>query len=682
MTPFIIAFALLAAAAGVWGLISRNRVKRRAAEKGGEENERLGADEKLACESAEAAEAKVLNDARLQAESEERNRKEAEVQENARLAEEQRLAEERLSAETEAKRRAEEQALADAQVWESARLKAEAEARQRVETEALERARVAEEERRAEERRQVKEQAKRKAEAYELARLAAEERARQQAEADALENARVAEEVRLAEQVEAKTAKEKMPSESHIVAPSPQKPPENDEVPRPPTYQPTAPSPTNAPSRPPRPAGSRTAQASNADLHLRVQLVFGRGGVVRTLALVPDRRDGLRDDVVVNGTQGELHLTELREDCYEPVTLLDAGSALFRGVEWIGRGDARRWRWVLGGRELYVLAPGDEFGLHGFVSTARLWLNSRHVILATKRLRDEVLTALAQVGCNTPVVSDETDSGVPPGWLLFRDVIPTRAVPMRDYRDILNALCPAHDIEAHFVGGIRLVRNTWLAGYPPRIRFTGEIVNGFAVKIDGHTAQPAGDGAFEAPGWDSDGEHRLWFGDRAETYSLYPMKESWEQWHAHDFGTGAAICGASMCQLDAVRRRQVRVPATNPLLIGARPGEIYCCHVRGDIRCEALLAMVSFDPVWALPPDPAHVNKQAVRVLLLHPRDPQNDIRLPSPKISANRKLVAWIAAIRDAGCKGLRLKPEDDHSKLLWQRYRAVAKQLRRMMR
>lgn len=655
MTPLIMTFALLAIAGlGAWGLIRRSRSETLAEARG--ESERLAAERKLANEKA-AAEAKARDDARLQAEAEKQNHKEAEPNENARFAEERRLAEE-----AEAKRGAEEKALAAVQAREAARLRAENEAKQEAEAEAREKARVAEEERLVEKRRQVEAQEKAVAEASERARLAAEEEARRQ-------DGTIVE-------------KEKTPSDSHVQAPSPQMPLEPDEPPKPPTYQPTAPSPSTSPSRSRRSTGWRTTQTSNADLRLRVQLVFGRGGVVRNLAVAPDRRDGMPDEVEVTGTQGELHLTELREDCYEPLTLPDAGNALLQGIEWRGRGDARRWRWVLGGRELYVLAPGDEFGLHGFVSTARLWLNARHVVLATKRLREEVLTALVQTGCATPDVSEDSASGVPAGWLLFRDVIPTRAVPMRDDRDILNALCPAHEIEPHFVGGIRLERNTWLAGYPPRIRFTGEFANGFEVKIDGHLALRASDGAFEAPGWDSEGEHRLWFGDQAETYSLCTMEESWSHWHAHDFGTGAAICGASTCQADATRQRQVRVPASNPLLIGARPGEIFCCYSRSDIRCESLLAMVSFAPVWALPLDPAHVDKESARILLLNPNEPQNDVRLPTGNRVVNRKLAAWSAVIREAGCKGLRLTQDDHQTKALWQRYRVVAKQLRRKLR
>jgi len=408
-----------------------------------------------------------------------------------------------------------------------------------------------------------------------------------------------------------------------------------------------------------------------------VQLVFGRGGVVKSLALAPDRRDGMPSEIEITGTQGELHLTELRDDCYEPVVLAEASNALLQGVEWRGRGDARRWRWVLGSRELYVLAPGDEFGLHGFVSTARLWLNARHVVLATKRLREEVLSALAKAGCATPEISDDTTPGVPSNWLLFRDVMPTRAVPMRDDRDILNSLCPAHEIEPHFAGGIRLERNTWLAGFPPRIRFTGEFADGFQVKIDGHAAQAASDGAFEAPGWNSEGEHRLWFGDQAETYSLKTMDEAWEQWHAHDFGTGAAICGGSIHHVAGARWQQVRVPVSNPLLVGARPGEVFFCVMRGDVRCEFVTVLVPFTPVWALPPDPAFANKQTSRIVLLNSADPIPLVEIRNANSGARHSVRAWISTIRRAGCKQLALETETNSAKDLWRNYRNLAKHL-----
>jgi len=457
---------------------------------------------------------------------------------------------------------------------------------------------------------------------------------------------------------------------------------ESEVVPKAPTYHPPIP-----PAQKPRTSGtwgrkSLSMPRTEADLRLRVQLVFGRGGTVKTLAIIADKREGMPSEIEVRGTHGELHLTELCDDCYEPVPLVDAGNTLQRGVEWHGRSDKCQWRWVMGGRELYVLAPGDEFGLHGFVSVSKLRLNARHAVLAKASLQNEVLAAFTAAGCATPKVNDDAAIGVPSGWVLFSDVTPTRAIPMREEQDIMNILCPAHEIEPHFIGGIRIGRNIWLAGFPPRILFTGELGDEFRVMIDGQTAQPASDGAFEALGWDAACEHRLCFGDRFETYSLRTMDEKWESWHAYDFGTGAAICGAATYRTDGGRWHQVRIPATNPLLVGARPGEIFCYQAQHGVRSETIIVLVPFALVWALPMDPVHADKRYARLMLLDSIEPVSSADQANRKRDADRAFRQWIAAINDTGRKQLALAVESEDTKALWRRYRVVAKQFRRKMR
>lgn len=467
-------------------------------------------------------------------------------------------------------------------------------------------------------------------------------------------------------------------------APETPKPPlsETEPIPKPPIYHPpTPPAPWQRTSdereRTPCPP-----QKADADLRLRVQVVFGRGGTVKALALVPDRREDMPGEVEVIGTQGESRLVELRDDCYDPVPLVDASDTLREGIHWRGRGDAHRWRWVLSGRELYILAPGDEIGLHGFISTARLRLNTRHVILATAALRDQVLAALVDAGCATPDVNDDNTPGVPSGWILFRNVTPTRAVPMREEADILNALCPAHEIEPHFVGGIRLERNTWLVGFPLRIRFTGELGDDFQVMIDGAPARSATDGAFEAPGWDAEGEHRLWFAGQVVTYALRTMDEGWDRWNAHDFGTGAVICGAGIHRIDGTHWHQARIPPTNLLLIGARPGEIFRYQARHDVHSETILALVPFAPVWALLIDPVHADKRSARLVLLSSMEPTSAAKRVSRDRNADRALREWVAAINDARRKQLALADASEDARALWRRYRAVAKRLWKRMR
>lgn len=449
-----------------------------------------------------------------------------------------------------------------------------------------------------------------------------------------------------------------------------------------PTYRSLAPVNASAPTRPRRVVTPGQSQSPDADLRLRVQLVFNRRGEVKTLALVPDRREGMPSEVEVSGTQAKVRFTELRDDCYEPVLLLEPSNALREGVVWRGRSDAHRWRWRLGGRELYVLAPGDEFGLHGFVSTARLWLNTRHVILAGTDLRDEVLAALSEAGCVAMEVSDETTPGVPSGWLLFRNVTPTRPVQMRNEAHILNALCPLPDIEPHFVGGIRLERGTWLLGYPPHIRLTGDL-NGLEVKLDGRPITVGDDCSITAPGWYTEGEHQLWLGGQTQTYTLRTIEENWQRWPAYDFGLGAAICGAS---IDSTSRsndsHQVIVPATNPLLVGARAGEVLHCHTRDEVRAENFLIFAPFQPVWALPADPAHANKGSARILLLRAIEPMRLVGVNSIDRSHRQKLQRWTSVLNDASKKRLRVEPDNAAAMALWSSYRKAARQLRRELR
>jgi len=449
----------------------------------------------------------------------------------------------------------------------------------------------------------------------------------------------------------------------------------------PPSYSGLAPVPHTVRPQPARRDNDQQTSSTGTSLNVRVQLTFDRHGGLRTLALVPDRRDGMPEELDIYGSQGELRLIEFRDDCYEPVPITNVGKTLSEGVEWRGRDDARRWRWVLSGRQLYVFARGDECGLHGFVSTSRLCLNAPHVILMSRDLRDEVLAALAKAGCGNPEVSDDTMPGVPPDWLLVHDVKPTNTVPMREEAHILNALCPLPDVEPHFIGGIRLQARMWLVGYPPCIRFTGALGN-VKVMIDGQPAHIAADGAFDAPGWDNEGEHRLWFGGQSITYSLRVMDEVWDRWHAHDLNAGASICGAGINRRGAAPRFHVRVPAANPLIIGAVPGEVFHCRQRKDIRCNTFLSWVPFEPVWALPFDSAHVDKRSARILLIHPMEPIAAVATFKGNRAATLTHAKWIAVINDASRKQLSLAAENEDSKALWCRYRAVAKHLWRKMR
>jgi len=456
----------------------------------------------------------------------------------------------------------------------------------------------------------------------------------------------------------------------------------NEETRRVPAYRPLAPTAATAPTRARRSTAAASSPTNATDLRLRLQLLFGRGGDVK-LNLVADRREHMPDEVEVSFTQGKLLLSRHQQNCYEPVSLSEASSALHDGVEWRGCGDSSQYRWMLSRRDLHVLAEGDVSGLYSFGSTARLQLNARHVVLAALSLQDDVLTALDEVGCPKPEIYDESVPGVPTGWLLFRDVVPIHAVPMRDGADILNALCPLPDVEPHFVGGIHLERGTWLFGHPPQIRLTGDLSN-VEIKLDGHVVIVGSDCSVSAPDWDAEGDHQLWVGGQTQIYTLRSIEENWQRWPAIDFRMGATICGASIeSSYGGLGSNQVRVTATNPLLIGARPGEVFHFHRPDNVRSQAFLTCLPFSPVWALPSDPAHANRAMTRILMVQSIEPQPPARVSSiDYFPSKRQLQRWVSVLNAASKKRLRIEPDTMDTSSLWLRYRQVAKQLRRKLR
>ncbi len=448
-----------------------------------------------------------------------------------------------------------------------------------------------------------------------------------------------------------------------------------------PTYRPLAPVVASPQTGPRRSSEPTTSPTNFADLRLRLQLHFERGGNVE-LNLVADRRDQMPDEVEVLFTQGKLLLVRRLEDSYEPVSLSVASSALNDGVEWHGRADSRQFRWTLSRRELHVLAEGDVSGLYPFGSTARLHLNARHVVLAAASLGDDVLAALSEAGCHTLEPYDENTPGVPAGWLLIRNVVPTRAVRMREGSDILNALCPLPDVEPHFVGGIYLERGTWLCGHPPQIRLTGDL-SGIEIKLDGQPAIVGSDGGITASDWDAEGNHQLWFGGQTHIYTLRTIEENWQRWPAIDFRMGSTICGASVQSSYRTQgSHQVRVTAANPLLVGARPGEVFYFHRPDNVCSEKFLICIPFKPVWSLPSDPAHAHRGTSRIVLLESSEPI----LPEEKhIDSSRskaELQRWVSVLNAASKKRLLIEPANKDAVALWLRYRALAKQLRRRLR
>ncbi len=469
-------------------------------------------------------------------------------------------------------------------------------------------------------------------------------------------------------------------------------------VPRTPRqYRPTARAP--APLRaPPLPSPER--ETRERAVPIEVRLVFEKAGFCR-VSLLPRRAAGMPAEFAVEGSGSPPELQALQDEWYQDVMLPDIGRLLSEGIDWAGAlpgGTAGRLS--LSGRGIFVLARHGE--LNGFVTTPRLVLGEEHVILCVTDRLPDVRAAIALTESPEPTELN-SDSGVPDGWVGLRGVRPRKPVAPSPGGDIIDALKPLPDVEIVLNGGIRIDRQTWLSGFPPTVELLGDTSTLGMVTIDGQEAMQSTEGGYIAPGWDSPGEHTVWCTSASLTYSIQSGAEAWEPWDAYVWSLGEltasgtqsrpAICGVLVRPPRVARSdsRPTVVAASNPILIGARPGEVVVCTPRGDVRAGLCVGFPWFEPIWAIPANALHCDKRTARVLLIGPpvavdRGNQQSSGSDSGRAARRRSLTweshAWCEAICAAGRKGLLTEPSRVEIADLWKGYKRYAKVLRRASR
>jgi hypothetical protein len=471
----------------------------------------------------------------------------------------------------------------------------------------------------------------------------------------------------------------------------PVRPAKNEASPAPRRYQPAqrAGTATRHPSVATSEAGNAGEQADASNARpARIELRFRnqRGGTV-VISLLPSRRDGMPALIEVAGAgSSPLTLNALRDDWYQDVVLPELGMILRTGAEWYADTKKGRLRWSLAGRDLYVLGNNDEWS--GPVSRPRLVLGDEHAVLCTEELASQVEELLQQCCTNVPVRLTH-DDGLPAGWVAYRAVVPIKPLPLDHTPNILDALRPSPDIEIALRGGIRLQYKQWLAGYPPAIRLYGEGEHAGTLTIDGIDAERQPDGSFTVAGWDTVGDHVVSCGGQISSYSIIEAS-GWDAWTAYSFpslitrDSEPGICGALVFSSapDRTPLPPVLVPASNPILLGGMPGQIYRCTIQEDIRLPYCAAFPGFVPIWAVPADPLRADKRIARVLYLPALGASGSIRSISKDKPANRKIRQWCAAILDCARKGIALEPTDQQTGDAWRSYRNTARRVWRASR
>ena len=421
---------------------------------------------------------------------------------------------------------------------------------------------------------------------------------------------------------------------------------------------------------PKRPVDRATAPAASSEvtLDIRVRMTLDRFGFC-AVTFLPGRTAELDDEVAVKLGTSSFGLVA-QEDWYQDLSFPDTGRYLRDGFDLKGvLSDHRRARWLLTGRDIYVLAAHPRAS--GFISATRLTLGRSDIVLCVAELSGAVEAVLKEAGCEGYSKLGE-NLGLPPGWAGFRGVSPVRAIALDiGTSDPFYAIKPAADIEIEFEAGVWLRNSVWLAGYPPRIKLFGQTNGGMKVLIDGKEAQSTAEGSLVADGYDLPGLHSVYCEGLSRSYSIEEAPDSWEAWPAYQFSE-AVICGASV-QLppEEIGRQPFTVPMSNPLLLGAEPGQVFRCSSR---NVAVWRGFVPFDVVWALPAQPLISNKKTARILQFSDKP-----LLPS---RAGARPLVWCNAILDASRKGLRIDGGSAESAVRWAEYKKTARNIWRSRR
>ncbi|GAB6185659.1 hypothetical protein JCM17478_11610 [Thermopirellula anaerolimosa] len=455
---------------------------------------------------------------------------------------------------------------------------------------------------------------------------------------------------------------------------------------RPRTYQGlgrSAPEPQDSKRRAPC-SGSGKPAPRDRSLPLEVRLRFDRGGFC-TISLIAKRCQGLPEEITVAAQSGELELSAMQDEWYQDIVPDDVSGILRDGTVWTQKGTVERCSWSLSGRKLYVLAARSD--ISGFVSQACLELGREHAVLCSAEIRSRVEQAIEDTGAAPASIFDDS-LGAPPGWVVFRGVVPRKPVTPVGEADIFNALRPLPRIEISLEGGIRVEYANWLEGYPPCIRVYGDPEHPAEVRIDGQVAVCGDDGSYRAPGWDSTGSHTVWCSGISRTYSVVPFAGAWDWWDAYAFPVSSGskgrigICGPMVRWVSDGPEScsSLCVPESNSVILGRAPGQIVVAEAVSGVRGALSIASPPFCPVWALPRDPLRSDKQLARVLLVGEPRPPETTRHQNPRATAAHHDVSvedWCRLILDASRKGMRTQPDSESVRALWLEYKRLARRI-----
>jgi hypothetical protein len=425
---------------------------------------------------------------------------------------------------------------------------------------------------------------------------------------------------------------------------------------------------------PPSPAAGQNPSARTdlppASASLRLALHAIRRTV--SLSLVLSRPEGFPERITLL-VDGRVEVGAYDESRYDDIDVAWT-SDLLAGELRINSADGLRW--VRGARHVHIFAadPGEP----DLVSVSAVRAGADHALICRAEDLPRVCD-IAQLAGSPELVPHDHWQGVPAGWSVLSGYRPAYSTgPIGDAA--FRPLDPGNDVHITLSGGLAIRPRVFAEGRPPHIEIR-PVPDGATVMIGGQQAVQNARGSWEAPDWETPGQHIV---DVVPGPSLsYEIAadpgsgEGWAFWNAHpemsggrSAWSGAGICGARL-QGPAGEAVIAQESQSTMIALGANRRAVTL-----ERRHDANVS------VGLLAEPPAFVyassgpRRRQGRVIWL------GHAGAPAAPAGASRVDSAWVNAVYTAAVRRLPLVGADRPAEVAWRKAVLRARKLRRQRR
>ena len=327
-------------------------------------------------------------------------------------------------------------------------------------------------------------------------------------------------------------------------------------------------------------------------------------------------------------------------------------------------------QWLRAGRAVHVFSENPVES--GMVSVGSVRPGILHAVVCKADEQETIHAAAAATG-SPSLASHENWHGIPDGWAVLSGYRPSHAASAMLPAQ-LSPLDPGIEVEITLRGGLAIRSSVYAEGKPPRIGIA-PLPDDASVTIGGIPAKQVHDGAWEAAGWDSPGQHLIdVVPGPSLTYQIVadPMiSGEWEFWDAHPerFGAGsrdpwgrAEICGSAVRGPEG---EAVVAAISQPVLIAlGERRQAVSLKPRSDV--PASVAMVSESPAFLVAA--TGLRRKQGRI-----------IWLGSPTTRATRSSPdrQWAETVRSIAARRLNLECADSDGERVWRNAKRRARRV-----